>query len=170
MGQKARWLEPGDAWPAPPFRFRLPLRAEAPVAPCHLTCGASVPGENGPLGSSTTGLLHTVLHAAERHTLVGQWRASPRTTPPPASPLPAAGLALLVTGQRQGATGVRFGLARPVEGPPETALGLGPRPVKRLDAEGERTCGGADQNRPPSAGESQVGASTLAWQYRYSAS
>jgi hypothetical protein len=130
MGQKARWLEPGDAWPAPPFRFRLPVRVEAPVAPCHLTCGSTVPGENGLLGSSTTGLLHTVLHAAERHTSVGQWRASPRTTPP-APPLPAQGPALLVTGQRQGATGVRLGLARLVAGPPEAALGLGPRTVKR---------------------------------------
>jgi hypothetical protein len=69
MGQKAPWLEPGDDWPAPPFLFRLPVREETPVAPCHLTCGAGVPGDIGPLGTSTTGLLHTV----------GQWRASPRT-------------------------------------------------------------------------------------------
>jgi hypothetical protein len=42
-------------------------------------------------------------------------------------------LALLVTGQRQGATGVCLGTARPVDGPLETALGKPwfPRAVKR---------------------------------------
>src|SRR5215831_20114761 len=60
----------------------------------------------------------------------------PAPTPPHS---PRAGPA----GHRRGATGGGFGLARPVDGPPETGLGLRPRPVKRLDPEGESNCGGS---------------------------
>src|SRR5215831_239879 len=69
----------------------------------------------------------------------------PAQTPPNS---PKAGPA----GHRRGATGGGFGLARPVDGPPETALGLRPRTVKRLDPEGDSNCGGADQTPPASAG------------------
>src|SRR5258707_6247906 len=63
-------------------------------------------------------------------------------------------------GNSSGATGAGFGLARPVDGPPETALGERklPRTVQRLHPKGESTCGGADQNLPDLSGGVSDGA------------
>src|SRR5258707_9060345 len=57
-------------------------------------------------------------------------------------------------GNSSGATGAGFGVARPVDGPPETALGERKLPgtVERLHPKGESTCGGADQNLPDLSG------------------
>src|SRR5258708_5651458 len=55
-------------------------------------------------------------------------------------------------GNREGATGGVRGPTLPVDGPPETALGLRPRTVRRLHPTGESSCGGADQHLPDLSG------------------
>jgi len=77
-----------------------------------------------PLDNTRT---HVLLYqAGETAKLAGETR-SPHKPPNGCLVLRAPGPA----GDKQGATGVRCGAARPVDGPLETALGLGPRAVKR---------------------------------------
>ena len=75
----------------------------------------------------------SILCAAETATLAGEMRSphTPHTTHHTPGTRSAKHEAPGPAGDRQGATGVRCGAARPVDGPRETALGLGPRAVTR---------------------------------------
>src|SRR5215470_15323 len=139
MGQQAPRREPGDAWPSR-LADSACLCEKASVAPCQLKRVWAFRGTSFPRGNART----------------NSWTAcstQPRSKPrwglglPVSAPTPPNSRRAGRCANSSGATGVGFGLARPVDGPPETALSCEafvPRRRKHL--------GGADQNLPHACG------------------
>jgi hypothetical protein len=94
----------------------------------HASPGLSQGMHGLPLDTSRTCVL--LEQAGETATLAGETRSPHK---PPTVPAWTGRC-----GNSIGATGVHLGVARPVDGPPETALGRWPQTVKRLHAQTER--------------------------------
>src|SRR5215469_2327623 len=134
QGQKAPRLEPGDAWP-PLLADSACLCEKYAVAPCQLNHVWAFRGKAFPRVKART-YLWTACYTHPSCTT--RWGIG---VPVPHQHLhTAAGLAAVVTAAVPlgEAWGTRS-LARPVDGPPVTALGLRPRTVKRMHPEGEST-------------------------------
>src|SRR5215471_17762270 len=107
------------------------------VAPCQLNCVWAFRGQSVPRGKAQPYHCTRCCTQPRCTTRWGIGLPVPAQTPPNSR---RAGRC----GHSSGATGAFvLGLWT---GPPETALGLGPRTVKRLHPKGESNCGGADQN------------------------